>query len=199
MKYFVLISCLCLALSGCQITNTPTVNANILAESAANKTNSHNQNSISNDLSKSVDGVSLSPEVEEILENAEEFQILSYVESDKKAKYFERFYVWGYPVFGNRLTKLADMNTRQKLLNAFYEDIKNGGAVAGCFHPHHTIKAKYRGKYVVIAICHSCGKFHGIVSSKGFDDPKGMYFYRPISSGSFSKSLPIFEEIIKKK
>ncbi len=103
---------------------------------------------------------SLPPQVREILEKAETFEVLAEVweniEDDKDSRTFEP----------NRSLKVIDEKDKQEILEAFYFDASRGDSPAICFYPRHLISAIYEGKTVKIDICFSCSRFF-VTSSFG--------------------------------
>ena len=129
------------------------------------------------------------------MENAE-LEVLSWDETEKeKPQHFEKFYIMGFPIFGNKLAKIDDVETKKQLLAALYKDVETGGAQAACFEPQHTLKAKNKDKFIIIAICYKCGKFYGKISDRGFES-RGQEFGGSIPNKEISQSLPIFNKII---
>lgn len=145
-----------------------------------------------------VPAISLPQNVKEALENAEQFEILTWNEEKKDSAFSEMFVVNSFRVFGNELTKLDGKEKRKDLLNALYEDLSlaNPQAMAACFYPHHTIKAKYKDDFIVIAICFRCGKYIGKISKKDYKQMKGTFFGGAIPSSDKSKSLPVFDKLV---
>ena len=96
---------------------------------------------------------SLPPQVREVLEKAETFEVLAEIrgkdEFDGEGRSFEP----------NRIAKITDENSKKQLLEAFYKDASEEVSPAACYEPHHGIKATYQGKTVEVEICFSCARF----------------------------------------
>jgi hypothetical protein len=96
---------------------------------------------------------SLPPQVREILEKAEKFEILVEVREQFDPNDDERTFE------PNRLIKPVSENDKKETLEAFYNDASNEDSPAICFEPRHEIRAIYQEKTVVISICFSCSRF----------------------------------------
>lgn len=100
---------------------------------------------------------SLPPNVREVLENAEVFEILAEIER-KNGKLV-------YPVKEsfepNIKAEISDSNLRKEILENFYRDVSKGSESANCWLPHHILRAKQGDKMVEIKICFSCSRFEG--------------------------------------
>lgn len=108
---------------------------------------------------------SLPPQVREVLEKAENFEVLAEDigrDVGNEGTTFEP----------NRIAKISNENDKKKILEAFYHDASSEDSPASCFEPHHGIRATYQGKTVEIEICFGCaifyvessfGKFNGTI------------------------------------
>lgn len=92
---------------------------------------------------------SLPPKVREILEKAEEFEILAEVNNEPDGLRFEP----------NRVAKITDENTKKEILETFYYDASGGNFPSACYIPHHGIRATYQNKTVEVEICFQCSLF----------------------------------------
>jgi len=106
---------------------------------------------------------SLPPQVREILERAEKFEILAEVrgpnESDGEGRTFEP----------NRIVRVADEKEKREVLEAFYFDASREDSPAICYEPRHLIRAVYQGKTAEVEICFSCSRFFVRGDSGEFD------------------------------
>jgi hypothetical protein len=109
---------------------------------------------------------SLPPMVRNVLENAENLEVLG-LSSEEKAG------IGWYPDLSATIPIGPDRN---ELLKSFYFDASAGPNPSACFIPRHGLRASYRGKTVEIIICYQChlfvvkgdfGKFHGGVFQDG--------------------------------
>ena len=95
----------------------------------------------------------LPPEVREILEKSEQFEVLAEVRPEfdpvDEGKIFEP----------NRIVKVADENDKREILEAFYTDAAREDSPAACYLPHHGLRAAMGDKKVEIEICFSCSVF----------------------------------------
>jgi hypothetical protein len=102
---------------------------------------------------------SLPPNVRDILENAETFEILAEIErKDGKITYP---LTEGFDMKPNIKAEISDANTRKEILENFYRDAAKGSEPALCYIPHHILRAKRGDKTVEIEICFSCSRFQG--------------------------------------
>lgn len=112
---------------------------------------------------------SLPPNVREVLENAEEFEILMEMErKDGKLVYplKETFNP-------NIKAEISDANLRKEVLENFYRDVSQGSEPANCWLPHHILRAKQGDKVVEMEICFSCSRFEGKGSFGEFSGTTG--------------------------
>jgi len=60
--------------------------------------------------------------------------------------------------------EVTDEALRMKLVTAFYEGVRGGtdNAGAGCFEPHHGIRATRKGETVTILVCFMCSNFYAL-------------------------------------
>lgn len=142
-------------------------------------------------------------QVREALLNSKEIEILVLDESNNQ-KSVEKFKVQGFPVWANRITKLKDSATSKLLTESLFRDLgpTHLKVQAACFIPRHTIKAKYKDTYIVIAVCYQCRNFKGMISKKKFGDAipfkqlEGeVHFSGSVVDLTQSSALPIFESI----
>ena len=56
---------------------------------------------------------------------------------------------------------IADVAAKSELLDAFYAGVVEPAHMAGCFKPHHGIRAKHGGDQIEIKICFMCRNFRG--------------------------------------
>ena len=96
---------------------------------------------------------SLPPDVREVLEKAEKFEVLAEVrkevENDGERMTFEP----------NRIAKIISETDKKEILEAFYQDASKEDSPASCYEPHHAIRGTYNGKAVEVEICFSCSRF----------------------------------------
>lgn len=128
----------------------------------------------------------LPPKAREILENAEKFEVYSFVsgvESKRKAKLDIGF----LPFSANKTALISDKNEQKELLDAIYQDVKSDAYAAACWTPHHGIKATYKKQTVTLAICFRWRHFHGKSPGASF-------------GGTFSEknSLAVFDRLVEK-
>lgn len=130
--------------------------------------------------------MSLPPKVRDILENADEFEILAEVEN-KDGKLV-------YPVKEefkpNTKVEISKPELVKELLEDFYTDVSRGESPSDCWFPHHILKAKQGDKTVEIEICFSCSRFVG-KSSLG-------EFSGTFAHGNDPKSEAVFNRIVEK-
>ena len=89
----------------------------------------------------------------EILEKANQFELLSIGHSPSPKKPAEDFHEW--PVIGK--TMVEDSNTRNRLVAAFEKAVEeNKGDSMKCFNPRHGIRATHDGKTADFVICFEC-------------------------------------------
>lgn len=97
---------------------------------------------------------SLPLQVREILEKAENFEVLAEVrgkdEYDGEGTTFEP----------NRIAEITDEDDKKEILETFYKDASTKDSPANCYEPHHSIRATYQGKTIKVEICFSCAKFY---------------------------------------
>lgn len=127
---------------------------------------------------------SLPPEVREILEKAEKFELLAKVlkegETERDTAPFEP----------NRIAKIIDEKEKKEILEVFYKDAATDDIPYSCYQPHHGIRAVYQGKIVEIEICFDCARFH--VKSE-FGKFEGAFAHES------KKSENIFKKIVESK
>jgi hypothetical protein len=83
---------------------------------------------------------SLPPQIREVLEKAEKFEVLAEVNNEPDGLNFEP----------NRIVTIADENDKKEILEAFYYDASCGQYPSACYIPHHGLRATYQGKTVKI-------------------------------------------------
>ncbi|HEX8396560.1 MAG TPA: hypothetical protein VF644_03995 [Pyrinomonadaceae bacterium] len=96
---------------------------------------------------------SLPPQVREVLEKAEKFEILAEdlgQDGRDEGMYFEP----------NRIARVSDENLKKEILEAFYSDAATDEPPAVCYIPHHSVRAEHQGKMVEIEICFECARFY---------------------------------------
>jgi hypothetical protein len=114
---------------------------------------------------------SLPPNVRDILENAETFEILAEIErKDGKIVYP---LTEGFDMKPNIKAEISDANIRKEILENFYRDVAEGSAPALCYIPHHILRATRGDKTVEMEICFSCSKFEGKGSFGEFSGTTG--------------------------
>lgn len=102
---------------------------------------------------------SLPSNVRDIIENAEEFQLLGEIErKDGKVVYP---ITEGRQVKPNIKADISDSNIKKEILENFYRDVAKGSEAANCWQPHHILRARRGDKNVEIEICFSCSRFEG--------------------------------------
>jgi hypothetical protein len=123
---------------------------------------------------------SLPPQIREILEKAETFEILAEVNLENDGE--------GRDFLPDTAVKVKDEKLKKEVLENFYSDASSEDSPANCYQPHHGIKAKYQGKTVEVEICFSCSRF--IVKSS-FGNFEGTIVRKNRKSEDF------FEQIVK--
>ena len=123
--------------------------------------------------------------VREILDNAEELEILSLVANQQSDKQVNLDI--GYPFIANKTARITDKKLINNLLNAIYLDGTTDERISGCWTPHHGLRVNHKGKTVTLGICYHCGHFHGKSPSGKFGGAIGD-----------ENSLAIFDSIIEK-
>ena len=114
---------------------------------------------------------SLPPNVREVLENAEEFEVLAEMErKDGKLVYPM---IEGFNIKPNIKAEISDANLRKEILEDFYRDVAKGSEPANCWQPHHILRAKRGDKTIEIEICFSCSRFEGKGSFGEFSGTTG--------------------------
>lgn len=112
---------------------------------------------------------SLPPNIREVLENAEVFEISAEIER-KNGK-------WFYPVKEsfepNIRAEISDSNLRKEILENFYRDVSKASEPANCWLPHHALRAKQGNKVLEIKMCFSCSRFEGQGSFGEFSGTTG--------------------------
>jgi hypothetical protein len=128
---------------------------------------------------------SIPPQVREILEKAESFDVLAEVRKEQFSEDDESF------VFEpNRIAKITKESDKKEILEAFYSDAAREDALSACYYPYHKLRAIYREKTVEIEICFMCSKF--IVES-----PLGKFYGIIVRENR--KSEDVLKRIIKKQ
>src|SRR5262245_16210456 len=91
--------------------------------------------------------------VKEILEKAEQIELLSLDPKAKKENTENAFHSW--KVLGK--TTIKEKEDRTKVLNAVHKGIAdNKGLAALCFIPRHGLRASHGGKTAELIICFEC-------------------------------------------
>jgi hypothetical protein len=96
---------------------------------------------------------SLPPQVREVLEKAEKFEILAEDlgrDIGNEGMTFEP----------NSIAVITEENLKREILEAFYNDAATDEPPAACYIPHHSVRAAYQGKTVEIEICFECARFY---------------------------------------
>jgi len=122
---------------------------------------------------------SLPPQVREILEKAEKFEVLAEVnlKDEEDGLNFEP----------NRIAEIANESDKKELLEAFYYDASDGRYPAACYIPHHGFRATHHGKTVEIEICSQCSKFY--VKSPFGEFEGGIVRENPKSEAVFNRII----------
>ena len=155
------------------LDSKPNQNSNLLEAKVEPKTTSIK---ISPDVkldsrqSKSLDK-SLPPNVREILENAEEFEILA--EMEKKDGKLVYPMTEGFNIKPNIKAEISEANVRKEILENFYHDVAKVSEPANCWQPHHILRAKRGDKTIEMEICFSCSRFEGKGSFGEFSGTTG--------------------------
>ena len=126
----------------------------------------------------------LPPQVREILEKAERFEILAEVRGENE------YYGEGTTFEPNRIANITDEKNKKQILEVYYSDVATDESPANCYIPRHKIRAIYQDKIVEIEICFECARFE-VDSSFG-------NFYGTIVREN-RKSENFFDQIIKNK
>lgn len=134
---------------------------------------------------KYLDG-SLPPQVREILEKAETFEILADVNTEPTES---------REVKPNRKVVITSETEKKNILETFYLDASNEDSPANCFQPHHSIQAKYGDKNVEIIICFDCSRFE-VKSSFGYFG--GTIVRKNIKSDKLFKQIVANEGVVIK-
>jgi hypothetical protein len=107
-------------------------------------------------------------DLQAILENAEQFELLSLSPERLQEKPADAFHGW--KVLGK--TTVKDAEARKKLVVAFKKGVEaNDGIAAACFNPRHGIRVTHEGKTTDFVICFECFQvqvFAGDKQIKGF-------------------------------
>jgi hypothetical protein len=122
---------------------------------------------------------SLPPQIREILEKAETFEILADLSNISREK---------GTLVPDTLVTVKDEKTKKEVLENFYSDASTEDSPAACYEPHHGIRVKYQDKTVEVEICFSCSRF--IVKSS-FGNFEGTIVRKNRKSEDF------FEQIVK--
>jgi len=94
-------------------------------------------------------------DIREILENADNFELLSIDPDIRGSTRNNLFHKWN--VLGRIMVR--DRSARIKLVTAFRRGVEeNPGYAAACFNPRHGIRASYAGKSVDLVICFECAQ-----------------------------------------
>jgi hypothetical protein len=102
-----------------------------------------------------------------LLEEAEQFELLSISPNRPKDKPKDAFHGW--QVLGK--TTVKDAETRKKLVAAFKKGVEeNHGTMALCFSPRHGIRVTQNGKTADFVICFQCYQVKVIVGDKQWKD-----------------------------
>ncbi|MEO7672519.1 MAG: hypothetical protein ABIU09_00400 [Pyrinomonadaceae bacterium] len=113
--------------------------------------------------------ISLPPNIREVLENAEEFEILA--EMEKKDG---KFVYPGKESFEPTIKAvISEASLRKEILENFYRDVSKGSEPANCWLPHHILRAGQGDKTVEMEICFSCSRFEGKGSFGAFSGTTG--------------------------
>lgn len=143
---FLLIFLLVATMAGCgakSSANPPASPAKTLTESAAASPTStpYQRKQFSPAESTALDD-GLPKKVRDVLERAGEIEAFSISSNPKKVV-------------------ITDVAAKSELLDAFYAGVVEPAHMAGCFKPHHGIRAKHGGDEIEIKICFECKNFWG--------------------------------------
>jgi hypothetical protein len=94
-------------------------------------------------------------EARKILENAQDFEVLSVTGST--------FY---WETKGKM--RVSDKKLMKNLVSAIYYDTSTAMGLAACFNPNHGLIAKYDGKMLTLIICFECSYVKGYLNKKDF-------------------------------
>jgi hypothetical protein len=122
---------------------------------------------------------SLPPQVREVLEKAETFEILADLSNISRKS---------GNLVPDTLVTVKDENTKKNVLDKFYSDASTEEPPAICYEPRHGIRANYEGKTVEVEICFSCSRF---VVKSSFGNFEGTIVRKNRKSEEF------FEQIVK--
>jgi hypothetical protein len=135
-----------------QITPTPTVATSPTIETVAPLKPVITKVKLNSEQKKYLDE-SLPPQVREVLEKAEKFEVLAEVrgenENDGESMTFEP----------NHIAKIVKENDKKEILEAFYFDASRETGLSACYYPRHKLRAIYQGKTVEVEICFICAIF----------------------------------------
>jgi hypothetical protein len=96
---------------------------------------------------------SLPPQVREILEKAEKFEVSAEVydkdQDDNEWMIFEP----------NRMAQITTEKAKKEILEALYFDASRETYLAACYYPRHLIQAIYQGKKINVEVCYTCSLF----------------------------------------
>jgi hypothetical protein len=126
----------------------------------------------------------LPPKVREILDNAEELEILAHLDKETGKPQ-----VMAFGVAANTVAKISDASLKKAILDRFYFDAasdKYGASL--CWNPRHILRVKSKDGFVGITICFECNIFKG---SSSFGEIAGN-----VSDGR--KSMALINEAIEK-
>jgi len=145
-RQFSLIFLLVAAMVGCGAKSTaspPTSFAETLTESTAAPPTpaTYQRKQFSPDEIAALDDA-LPKKVRDVLERAGELEVFSISSNPKTVV-------------------IADAAAKSEVLDAFFAGIVEPAHMAGCFKPHHGIRAKHGGDEVEIKICFMCKNFWG--------------------------------------
>jgi len=102
---------------------------------------------------------SLPPQIREILEKAEVFEVLAELGKQKNESDLMELQP-------NVNAKIDSENIKKMILESFYADVATDEGGANCYEPRHGLHAVYQEKTVDIEICFACAKFN-VKSSLG--------------------------------
>jgi hypothetical protein len=163
LRISVLISC-CFILSGCsKVETTPfelgqtNLNENVVVLPVNQENTSLKPVSPNIKLDAKQEkylNESLPPNVREILEKAEKFEVLAEVREEEFDESDDSF-----TFEANRIAKITKNSDKKEILEAFYHDAAREDALSACYYPYHRLRATYENKTVEVEICFKCSKF----------------------------------------
>ena len=96
---------------------------------------------------------SLTSDVRKVLENAQSFEVFAEINKDESSETDSRVFV------PNMVAVIKSEREKKEILEAFYLDAAHEDPPAVCYEPHHSLRATFEGRTIVIEICFDCSRF----------------------------------------